>query len=117
MGGALAAPPGAIRNPTTITLITLFGCGIGALYGLHNCRQIEGELKKMLGRPDGDGNILWYFFALVPLLSMPALIAEARARVGTQTQGAPGLVGYLFGWFYLLPKDANEIFEAASRRG
>jgi hypothetical protein len=116
MGGALSAPPGEIRNPTTITLITLFGCGIGAYYGLHQCRLIEGELKKMLGRPDTEGNILWYIFGLIPILSMPALVAEARARVGTQTQGAPGLIGYLFGWFYLIPNDANEIFQAAGRR-
>ena len=116
MGGALSAPPGEIRNPTTITLITLFGCGIGAYYGLHQCRMIEGELKKMLGRPDSEGNILWYIFGLIPILSMPALVAEARVRVGTQTQGAPGLIGYLFGWFYLIPNDANEIFQAAGRR-
>lgn len=99
-----------------ISWLTAPICGAGVFYGMHQLRTIEGELHVMLGHKEKEGNILWYLFALIPLLSMPKLIAEARARVGTQTQGEPGLLGYLFLGVYLITKDATEIFQTARAR-
>jgi len=100
-------PPGAIRNPVMVAAISYMCC---FLYGLHQLKEIEGELNRYLGKGQG-GSIMWYLFALLPLLSMPKLIGEARAKAGTPTQGDGSLIMYLLLGIYMIPKDANEIWE------
>ena len=99
--------PAVLRNPVMLTLITYMCC---PYYGLYQCMKMEEELNRFLGKPAG-GNILWMLFAIIPILGMPKLMAEARAKAGTATQGEGSLLGYLFLWPYLLPKDTNEVWE------
>lgn len=108
-GGGMQSggPPGAIRNPVMVAAISYMCC---FLYGLHQLKEIEGELNRYLGKGQG-GSITWYLFALLPLLSMPKLIGEARAKAGTPTQGDGSLIMYLLLGIYMIPKDANEIWE------
>lgn len=106
-GGGGGEPLGVIRNPVLVALISYLCC---PWYGIYQLYQIEGELNRYLGKSQG-ASILWFLFALIPLLSMPKLIGEARAKAGTATQGDGGLLGYLFLGFFLIPKDANEIWE------
>ena len=108
-GGGMAGggPPGTIRSEVMIAAISYMCC---AFYGLHQLKEIEGELNRYLGKSEG-GSILWYLFALVPLLSMPKLIGEARAKAGTPTQGEGSLIMYLLLGIYMIPKDANEIWK------
>jgi hypothetical protein len=96
---------GASRNPTTITLISMFCC---FYYGLFQCMKTEEDLNKFLGK-SGGGNILWMLFPLIPALSMPKLIGEARARAGTATQGEGSLIMYILLPYYAFIKDANEV--------
>lgn len=105
-GGAPAGPVGQIRNPVTLFLISC----ICFLYGLSQMRTMEGELNRFLGR-NQDGSILWFLFPLIPILSMPKLIGEARAKAGTTTQGNGSLIMYLLLGYYFLTKDVNEIWE------
>ena len=109
-GGGLQAggPPGEIRNATMIAVIT-YVCAC-APYGIWQLYQVEGDLKRYLGKSDGP-SILWFLFTLIPLLSMPKLIGEARAKAGTSTQGDGSLIMYLILGVYQIPKDANEIWE------
>jgi hypothetical protein len=104
-GGAAIAGAGAARNPTTITLISMFCC---FYYGLFQCMKTEEDLNKFLGK-SGGGNILWMLFPLIPALSMPKLISEARARAGTATQGEGSLIMYILLPYYAFIKDANEV--------
>lgn len=99
-------PLGTIRNPIMVFLISNICC----FYGLMQGKAIEAELKAYLGKPDG-GSIMWFLFPLIPLLSMPALIGEARAKAGTPTQGNGSLFMYWLLGLYFIPKDANEIWE------
>ena len=107
-GAPAGGPPGQIRNPIMVLLITAM-CGC-LPYGMYQCMKIQEELNRYLGKNEG-GSVMWFLFPLLPTLAMPKLIAEARAKAGTATQGEPGLLGYLFLGFYLFPKDANEIWE------
>jgi hypothetical protein len=100
-------PPGTIRNPVVNTLITFMCC---PYYGLFQCMKVEEELNRFVGKNSG-GSILWFLFALIPILSMPKLIGEARAKAGTPTQGDGSLIMYLLLWPFAVPKDANEIWE------
>ena len=102
VAGAGAA---AARNPTTITLISVFCC---FYYGLFQCMKTEEELNNFLGKSAG-GNILWMLFPLIPALSMPKLMAEARARAGTPAQGEGSLIMYILLPYYAFIKDANEV--------
>ena len=105
-GGLQAGAPGTFRNPTTMLLYN-FCC---APYGIYQLYQLEGELKRYLGRAEGP-SILWFLFTLIPLLGMPKLIGEARAKAGTATQGDGSLIMYLLLGMYMIPKDANEVWE------
>jgi hypothetical protein len=109
--GALASPIGTPRNPVTVLLLSSFCLWVG----LNQLRQIETDLNRFVGKNE-PGSILWLLFPLIPLLAMPKLIAAARARAGTATQGEPSLPLYLFLGPYALPKDANEIWAAAGSR-
>jgi hypothetical protein len=109
--GALALPNGTIRNPVTVLLLSSFCFWVG----WNQLRLIETELNRLVGKTE-QGSILWLLFPLIPLLGMPKLIAAARARAGTATQGEPNLVLYLFLGPYSLPKDANEIWAALGSR-
>lgn len=99
---------GKIRNPIVVFLISSTCCPI---YCICKLTQIEGEFKRLLGQ--GQGRIdLVVHLCNHSASGMPKLIAEARQRAGTATEGEPGLFGYLFlPGLYLLPKDANEIWE------
>jgi hypothetical protein len=109
MGGAgMAAggPPGIIRNPVMVAAISYICC---PFYGIWQLREIEGELNRYLGKNQGP-SILWFMFALIPLLSMPKLIGEARAKAGTATQGDGNLIMYLLLGIYMIPNDVNEVW-------
>ncbi len=99
-------PPGTIRNPVMVFLISYICC----FYGMMQLRAIEGELKAYLGKGN-EGSIMWFIFPLIPLLSMPALIGEARQKSGCPTQGNGSLIMYWLLGLYFVPKDANEIWE------
>jgi hypothetical protein len=79
-------------------------------WGIFQLYKLEGELNRYLGKGDG-GSILWFLFGLIPLLGMPKLIGEARAKAGTATQGDGSLIMYLLLGIYAIPKDANEVWE------
>jgi hypothetical protein len=104
--GAAGGPIGQVRNPIMVMLVGY----ICFLYGLMQMRAIDGELNKFLGR-NQDGSILWFLFPLLPLLSMPKLMAEARAKAGTATQGNGSLIMYLLFGYFFITKDANEVWE------
>ena len=99
-------PKGTARNPVTVTLISLFCC---FYYGLFQCMKAEEEVNKFLGKSEG-GSILWMLFPLIPVLSMPKLIAEARAKAGTPTQGEGSLIMYFLLAPYAFIKDVNELW-------
>jgi hypothetical protein len=99
-------PKGTVRNPTTVTLISMFCC---FYYGLFQCMKAEEEVNKFLGKSEG-GSILWMLFPLIPALSMPKLIAEARAKAGTPTQGEGSLIMYIILPYYAFTKDVNELW-------
>ena len=101
-------PPGTLRNPTMVLLVTYFCC---VYYGLFQCMKVEEELNKFTGKGSG-GSILWLLFPLIPALAMPKLIGEARQKAGTQTQGDGSLIMYILIAPYALLKDANEVWEA-----
>jgi hypothetical protein len=109
-GGSMqqAGPPGQIRNPVLSMLAIMFCC---PWYSFWQCKQTEGELHKFLGRND-DGTIMWMVAPIMPALNARKLIAEARAKAGTPTQGEPGFLGYLFFYYWNFLKDANEIWES-----
>jgi hypothetical protein len=108
-GGGLQAggPPGEIRNPVMVAAISYMCC---PFYGIFQLYKLEGELNRFLGKGD-SGSVMWFLFTLLPLLSMPKLIGEARAKAGTATQGDGSLIMYLLLGIYAIPKDANEIWE------
>lgn len=108
-GGGGAGAPGQIRNPMIATLAWFLCCF--PYLGLFWCMKAEEELNRFLGKP-GGGSILWLLFPLIPALAMPKLVAEARQRAGTQTQGEGSLIGYIFFPSYLLLKDVNEVWTA-----
>ncbi len=99
-------PKGTVRNPVQVTLIALFCCFYS---GLGQCMKAEEEVNKVLGKSEG-GSILWMLFPLIPALSMPKLIAEARAKAGTPTQGEGSLIMYIFLPYYAFTKDVNELW-------
>lgn len=101
-------PKGTVRNPVQVTLISMFCC---FYYGLFQCMKAEEEVNKFLGKSEG-GSILWMLFPLIPALSMPKLIAEARAKAGTPTQGEGSLIMYIFLPYYAFTKDVNELWGA-----
>lgn len=111
-GGMAPAGPGGLgpkgtqRNPVTVTLISMFCC---FYYGLFQCMKAEEEVNKFLGKSEG-GSILWMLFPLIPALSMPKLIAEARAKAGTPTQGEGSLIMYILLPYYAFTKDVNELW-------
>ena len=108
-GGGLQAsgPPGEIRNPVVLAAVSYMCCPFWGIFQLY---KLEGELNRYLGKSEGP-SILWFLFALIPLLSMPKLMAEARAKAGTATQGEGSLIMYLLLGIYQIPKDANEVWE------
>ena len=109
-GGAMmgGGPPGTIRNPVMVLLISYFCC---FYYGLFQCMKAEEELNKFTGKNQG-GSILWLLFPLIPALSMPKLIGEARQKAGGPTQGDGSLIMYILIAPYALIKDANDIWQA-----
>ena len=107
MGGGGGGAPGTIRNPVMLAAISYMCC---PWYGLWQCMKVEEELNRYLGKNQG-GSILWFLFALIPILSMPKLIAEARAKAGTPAQGEGNLIMYILIGIYAFPKDANDIWE------
>ena len=110
-GGGPIQTRGTVRNPITMFLVS--SCCFP--YVLFQYKQMEEELKAVAGNP-GPGSILWFLFPLVPLLSMPKLIGEARAKAGTPTQGEGSLIMYLLLGPYFLTKDANEIFTGGQQQ-
>jgi hypothetical protein len=105
-GGGAGGPPGTIRNAVMIAAISYLCC---PFYGVWQLYQIEGELKAYLGKGGGP-SVLWFIFGLIPLLSMPKLVGEARARAGTSTQGDGNLIMYLLLGIFIIPNDVNEIW-------
>jgi hypothetical protein len=93
-----------------ILLISLFCC---PWYGLWQCMKAEEEVNRFLGKSEG-GSILWLLFPLLPALSAPKLIAEARARAGTQSQGEGNILLYIFVPYYSFIGDVNELWGARS---
>lgn len=105
-GGGGGGSVGTVRNPMMVLLITWFCC---IYYGFWQCMKAEEEVNRYLGKTEG-GSILWLLFPLIPCLSMPKLIAEARQKAGTPTQGEGSLIGYIFLAPYLFIKDVNELW-------
>ncbi|HEU4412407.1 MAG TPA: hypothetical protein VFS43_44605, partial [Polyangiaceae bacterium] len=60
------------------------------------------------------GSILWLLFPIIPVLSMPKLMAEARARAGTPTQGEGNLLLYWLAAPYTFLADVNELWGVRS---
>jgi hypothetical protein len=110
--GLAAGPVGAIRNPIMVFLVAGVTCGFFGLYSLYS---IEGELNAFLGNGK-KASILWFLFPLLPLLGMPKLIAEARAKAGTPVQGEGNLILYLLLGVYMIPNDANQIWQHLGAR-
>lgn len=107
-GPLTSGPVGTIRNPILSILSICFCC---PFYAFYQSYKTEEELKRFLGKSDGP-SILWFLLPIVPILAAPKLIAEARAKAGCKTQGEPSTFGYYFMGYYLLLKDANEIWES-----
>jgi hypothetical protein len=103
-------PRGEVRNPMMVLLVSLFCC---PWYGLWQCMKAEEEVNRFLGKSEG-GSILWLLFPLIPALSAPKLIAEARARASTPTQGEGNILLYIFVPYYSFIADVNELWGARS---
>jgi hypothetical protein len=103
-------PRGEVRNPMVLLLVSLFCC---PWYGLWQCMKAEEEVNRFLGKGQG-GNILWLIFPLIPALSAPKLMAEARARASTPTQGEGNILLYIFVPYYSFIADVNELWGARS---
>ena len=98
---------GTIRNPVGVVVLTM--CTFG-LYGLYTLYSIENELHAFLG--DGKkASILWFLFPLLPLLALPKVVAQARAKAGTPAQGEGNLILYLLLGPYMIPTDTNQIWQ------
>ncbi len=110
-GLAPVGPVGTIRNPIVVFLLT----GVCFLIGLAQMRALEDELNAFVGNGK-KASILWFLFPLIPVLGMPKLIAEARAKAGTPVQGEGNLILYIFLGPYMIPNDANQIWQHLGAR-
>ncbi|MCS6899724.1 MAG: hypothetical protein NZX77_08130 [Polyangiaceae bacterium] len=111
MGLAAPGPVGTIRNPVTTLLLCLVCFPIGCV----QLKALEDELNAFVGNGK-KASILWLILPLIPVLGMPQLMAEARAKAGTPVQGEGNLLYYLFFGPYMIPKDANEIWRHLGAR-
>lgn len=106
-----AGPVGTIRNPVVTMLITMV-CFIA---GFAQLKALEDELNAFVGNGK-KASILWFLFPLIPLLGMPKLIGEARAKAGTPVQGEGNLILYILLGSYMIPNDANQIWQQLGAR-
>jgi hypothetical protein len=109
-GGPLQGPgqKGEVRNAVMSLLLCFVCC---PFYAMYQGMKAEEDINRFLGKGQG-GSILWFLFPLIPVLSMPKLIGEARARAGTATQGEGSLLMYILAWPYFFFVDVNELWGA-----
>jgi hypothetical protein len=110
-GLAGAGPVGTIRNPVTVLILSM----VCFIVGLAQLRSLEDELNTFVGNGK-KASILWFLFPLIPILGMPKLIAEARAKAGTPLQGEGNLIMYILLGPYMIPNDANQIWQHLGAR-
>jgi hypothetical protein len=119
-GGAALAPGGygqpagvvrgPIRNPVTVTLLTMVTCGF---YGIFAFYSMMSELKAYLNR---DEIVPWHIFVpilgiIVMLGKLPGWVTEAKQRAGSRNPQSSGPVLYFLLFPYFFTKDMNDVWD------
>lgn len=116
MSGAMTphGPIGKMRNPVMVVVLTYVTCG---LYGLLAMLSMLGELKAFRQRDDISPILfLLPILQLIELIKLPAKVLEAKRMAGVPNAQEPNVILYLFFWFYFMPADLNEVWQAAQAR-
>ena len=106
--GAMAGhgPVGTTRNWIMVVLSFAL-CGIPALVYLYNMLKELNDFR----RKDDASFLMCLIY--IGWFSMPEKILEAKQMAGIANPQVQNAILYLFGWFYFLPEDLNEIWKAA----
>lgn len=112
MMAAGQGPVGTTRNPIVVTLISII-CGF---YWLYAGFMMLKELKEYLQSDDINP-----IFIIIPILNLIVMwqaadwTYQAKQRAGVVNAEQTHPVFYLVLGVYFLPRDLNEVWEAASR--
>jgi hypothetical protein len=110
MGGGARGPIGKTRNPIMVLLVG----SICFIYAIIQFWGMLNELKAFRDKDDISPIMLFIpIMNIILIWGLPAKVLEAKQMAGVPNPEVPHPILYLLLASYFMPKDLNEVWQAA----